>query len=70
MTWRRIACVLVVMTCVFGCARVKPYERETHASKRMQDPDPVDRKLEEHVHEYRESSIGGSGAGGGGCGCN
>lgn len=53
-----------------GCARVKPYERETHAKKSMQDKGPVDEKLEGHVHEYREGSIGGSGVGGGGCGCN
>lgn len=53
-----------------GCARVKPYERETHAKKSMQDKSAVDEKLEAHVHEYREGSIGGKGVGGGGCGCN
>ncbi len=53
-----------------GCARVKPYARETHAKPSMQDKDSVTEKLEGHVHEYREGAIGGNGAGGGGCGCN
>jgi hypothetical protein len=53
-----------------GCARVKPYQREIHAKKSMQDRGPVDKKLDEHVHEYREGSVGGRGVGGGGCGCN
>ncbi len=53
-----------------GCTRVKPYQRETHAKKSMQDQASVDKKLDEHVHEYREGSVGGRGAGGGGCGCN
>ncbi len=53
-----------------GCVRVKPYEREAHARKTMQEQDASDAKLEGHVHEYREGSIGGNGVGGGGCGCN
>lgn len=61
---------LAVLALLSGCVRVKPYEREAHARKTMQDRDPSDTKLEGHVHEYREGSIGGSGVGGGGCGCN
>jgi hypothetical protein len=53
-----------------GCARVKPYERENHAKRTMKDRDPVEQKLENHVHEYREGAVGGGGVGGGGCGCN
>lgn len=53
-----------------GCVRVKPFEREAHARKTMQEREASDVKLEGHVHEYREGSIGGSGVGGGGCGCN
>ncbi len=53
-----------------GCARVKPYQRETHAKRPMQDRDATEKKLEDHVHEYREGAIGGTGGGGGGCGCN
>lgn len=66
----RILVVAAVVSLAVGCVRVKPYERETHAKKAMQDQKPVDEKLDEHVNEYREGSIGGSGAGGGGCGCN
>jgi hypothetical protein len=36
----------------------------------MQDRPATDEKLDEHVKEYREGSVGGSGSGGGGCGCN
>ena len=53
-----------------SCVRVAPHKRETHAKRSMQDVDPVESKLEEHVNEYREGAIGGSGVGGGGCGCN
>ena len=53
-----------------ACARVKPYARETHAKRSMQDRDAVETKLDGHVAEYREGSIGGDGVGGGGCGCN
>jgi hypothetical protein len=61
---------LLAALSVASCARVKPYQREIHAKKSMQDKAPVDEKLEGHVHEYREGSVGGSGVGGGGCGCN
>ena len=53
-----------------SCLRVKPYDRETHAKRAMQDKGPVEEKLEAHIHEYREGAIGGRGVGGGGCGCN
>lgn len=62
--------LLGVTVLVSGCAQVKPYQRETHARPSMQDPGPVEQKLDGHVHEYREGAVGGSGAGGGGCGCN
>jgi hypothetical protein len=61
--------LLTVLSCG-GCVRVKPFEREAHARKTMQEREASDVKLEGHVHEYREGSIGGGGVGGGGCGCN
>ncbi len=68
---RSIAAVAILaLVALGGCVRVKPYQRETHSKPAMQDPDAVDTKLDEHVHEYREGSVGGSGVGGGGCGCN
>jgi hypothetical protein len=65
--YRRLL-LLIVLCC--GCVRVKPYQRAVHAKAGMQDPEDIDRKLEEHVRDYREGSMGGSGTGGGGCGCN
>ncbi|MBI2894302.1 MAG: DUF4266 domain-containing protein [Deltaproteobacteria bacterium] len=63
-------CALLAATAA-GCVRVHPWESETLAARSMRtDPDPAERKLDGHVEEYREGSIGGSGAGGGGCGCN
>jgi hypothetical protein len=65
---RLFALVLVLVT---GCVRVQPHERETLARRSMNPAaDPSEKKIDEHVEEYREGSIGGSGAGGGGCGCN
>jgi hypothetical protein len=67
---RRVACALLLAT-VGGCARVKPWEREKHGARVMQTaPAPAEQKLDGHVEEYREGSIGGTGVGGGGCGCN
>lgn len=67
----RMVCVVVAIELLgASCARVKPYQRETHAQRAMQDPDPVEQKLDDHVNEYREGAIGGTGVGGGGCGCN
>ena len=61
----------IVLLLASGCVRVRPHERETHARRSMQaDGDASEKKLDGHVEEYREGSIGGAGAGGGGCGCN
>ena len=68
-----LSMLLVALTCALlgGCARVKPYQREVHARRSMRaDGQRVERKLDSHVQEYREGSIGGAGVGGGGCGCN
>lgn len=64
--------VSIALACgLAGCARVKPYQREAHARRSMRADGPrVERKLDSHVQEYREGSIGGAGVGGGGCGCN
>ncbi|MBI2897948.1 MAG: DUF4266 domain-containing protein [Deltaproteobacteria bacterium] len=66
----RVALVLVSLAAP-GCTRVHVWERETLAERAMRpEPDPPERKLDSHVHEYREGSTGGAGVGGGGCGCN
>ena len=63
--------VVALLLALSGCARVKPWQREIHG-KRVMNPeaDPAEKKLDGHVQEYREGSIGGGGVGGGGCGCN
>lgn len=69
---KSIAVVLLLglLLCA-ACVRVRPHERATHARRSMQAAgDPAEKKLDGHVEEYREGSIGGAGAGGGGCGCN
>jgi hypothetical protein len=68
---QRIAMLILFCALAGGCVRVKPYQRETLASRAMTpDKDEAEAKLDGHVEEYREGSIGGSGVSGGGCGCN
>jgi hypothetical protein len=63
--------IALLLTLAAGCVRVQPHQRETLARRSMNpQPAPGEQKLDDHVEEYREGSIGGSGAGGGGCGCN
>ena len=67
-TW---AVAVAVMLAMIGCTTVKPYQRQQLASPVMEaEPDPLGAKLDGHVWEYREGSVGGVGVGGGGCGCN
>ena len=63
--------LLLVIVLAGGCVRVAAHQREYLAKPHM-DPqaDPIEQKLDTHVTEYREGSIGGTGVGGGGCGCN
>ncbi|MCC7536190.1 MAG: DUF4266 domain-containing protein [Deltaproteobacteria bacterium] len=54
-----------------ACVRVRPWERETLATRGMQQPPSAAvHKANMHVLAVRESSRGGDGAVGGGCGCN
>lgn len=51
--------------------RVKPWERDLLAEKKMQlDPHPLESALDDHIYFSKEASSGGAGVGGGGCGCN
>jgi hypothetical protein len=64
----RIVAVALLLT---GCVRVHAYQRETLAKSTMNpEAAPLEKKLDTHVQEYREGSMGGAGVGGGGCGCN
>jgi len=69
-TWFALLLVVTGLT-LAGCVRGNPYQREILAKPCMQqDRVPLQQKLEAHVEEYREGSIGGTGVGVGGCGCN
>ncbi len=68
---RSLALILFVVATASGCVVVPSYQRDKLSSVVMRaDPDSAERKLDGHVYEYREGSIGGAGVGGGGCGCN
>lgn len=72
---RTVSCLSVLgallLTTSAGCVRVHPWERELLAGRAMQTAgDPAEARLDGHVQEYREGSVGGESAGGGGCGCN
>jgi Domain of unknown function (DUF4266) len=65
----RLAFVVIVL--LTGCVRVAAHQREYLAKPAMNpEADPLEQKLDTHVAEYREGSMGGTGVGGGGCGCN
>ena len=69
---RRLGCVLLGLTCGFGCVRVQPWERAVLAKRCMLvNPDATATAIEQHVFEYREGAAGGyESVGGSGCGCN
>lgn len=62
----------LVLVCVVssGCAVVKQADREYLSDPIMIfDENPIEKGVEEHFHDYREGSVGGTGAQAGGCGC-
>ena len=63
--------IVIALALMSGCVRVAAHQRE-YLAKPAMDPehDTIEQKLDTHVTEYREGSIGGTGVGGGGCGCN
>jgi len=55
---------------LFGCAPVRPWEREYLADETMQfDPDALKAGWHQHVREIFEGGRGGFNGTGGGCGC-
>jgi hypothetical protein len=61
---------LLINLC-FGCAAVKPYERENLSDRTMTfDANREEIAMEQHFLMTREGSIGGLGGAGGGCACN
>ena len=66
----RLICAALLIL-VAGCSNVQPWQRGSLAHADMQwQPDVMDARLREQIHNSKEASSGGSGAAGGGCGCN
>lgn len=67
-----ISLVLGLLSASFyGCAAVKPWEREYLADPIMQlDYNKEEKAVREHFLGTREGSSGSFGVSGGGCGCN
>lgn len=55
----------------WGCAPVRPWEREILARPDMAwDPDPLEASRRSHVYFSKEATPATGLSGGGGCGCN
>ncbi len=66
-----LSCAALASVLLTGCAKVKPWERETLARSDMAwEPDPLQAKRRAHIYWSKEASLPGGSAGGGGCGCN
>jgi uncharacterized protein DUF4266 len=64
-------CLALAAVLLAGCVRIQAHQRGYLAQPTMNpQAAPLEQKLDTHVQEYREGSIGGTGVGGGGCGCN
>jgi hypothetical protein len=62
--------LMIILTGLFGCASVHPWEREYLADETMQfDPNPLMAQWHQHVREILEGGRGGFNGTGGGCGC-
>ena len=69
--WVALVALAVLGAGAAGCARVKPWQRET-LSKPAMTPGRgrAEGRFNQHARGAREASEGGYGEAGGGCGCN
>lgn len=66
----RILLLFCAALLLFGCATVKPWEKESLSDPIMIiDENPINAGLKEHFLDYREGVEGATGAESGGCGC-
>lgn len=68
-----IRLVVAVLACylVAGCTQVKVWERGNLARTEMSfTPDPLEKKIQDHVYHSKEGSQTVAAGAGGGCGCN
>ncbi len=62
---------LVLAASSFGCAVVKPWDRDMLSRPDMAfDTDPIETSRRDHIYFSKEATPPGGGGGGGGCGCN
>lgn len=68
---RKILLLPILLSSLWGCTTVQPWERGDLAKTEMAwDPDPMRSALRDHIYFSKEGSSGGASSGGGGCGCN
>jgi Domain of unknown function (DUF4266) len=66
----RILLFLAATSLIYGCATVKPWEKESLSDPIMIiDENPINAGIKEHFLDYREGVEGATGAESGGCGC-
>ena len=66
----RILLLLGAVSLLYGCATVKPWEKESLSDPIMIiDENPINAGIKEHFIDYREGAEGATGAESGGCGC-
>ena len=66
----RILLLLAASLLLYGCATVKPWEKESLSDPIMIiDENPINAGIREHFLDYREGDEGATGAESGGCGC-
>jgi Domain of unknown function (DUF4266) len=65
-------CLILICVCVLSaCSNVKAWERGNLARNEMSfTPDPLERKIRDHVYHSKEGSSSVGAGSGGGCGCN
>jgi hypothetical protein len=66
-----LAALVAAALAAAGCARVRPWQRETLSAPELRAPRwRATQRAEVHVFEIREGTQGAYGSAGGGCGCN
>ena len=66
----RILLLIGAASLLYGCATVKPWEKESLSDPIMIiDENPINAGIKEHFIDYREGAEGATGAESGGCGC-
>ena len=69
-TLTRLLLLLAASILLYGCATVKPWEKESLSDPIMIiDENPINAGIREHFLDYREGVEGATGAESGGCGC-